>query len=134
MLPGAPALLRRIVGLSPGLSRSRRSGAADRGGAAGALRLRLCGRRLYLCVRHREPGRDAAPAGLHKQGYFGTLKTDPNGSFRRLVAGFISKEDKVRLDPSNRPKSVALPEVRIWHIADMPLALTNVRFWGLSGH
>jgi hypothetical protein len=24
--------------------------------------------------------------------------------------------------------------VRFWHIADMPNALTNVRFWGQSGH
>src|SRR5262245_48774566 len=133
MLPGAPALLRRIVGLSPGLSRSRRSGAADRGGAAGALRLRLCGRRLYLCIRHREPGRDAAPAGLHKQGYFGTLKPIQTAPFR-LVAGFISKKDKVRLDPSNRPKSVALPEVRIWHIADIYFDAAHVWFRGQSGH
>ena len=24
-------------------------------------------------------------------------------------------------------------DARFWHKADMPLALTNVRFWGLSG-
>ena len=59
--------------------------AADRGGAVGAVRLRLCGRRLYFCIRHREPSRDVVPARLHKQGYLGTLKTDPNGSVCRLV-------------------------------------------------
>jgi CheY-like chemotaxis protein len=25
-------------------------------------------------------------------------------------------------------------DVHYWHIADVPLALTNVRFWGQSGH
>ena len=98
---GAAALQRRIAGLPARLHHRRRSGAADRGGAASRITApAMRSRAIFLLSAIVEPGRDAAAARLHKQGYLGTLKTDPNGSVCRLVAVFISKEANLVCKPT----------------------------------
>ena len=48
----------------------------------------------------------------------------PTGSINASCSKANHRADRAGLAPAN---------VRFWHKADMPLALTNVRFWGLSG-